>query len=69
MVNPLTETPAIAVSFTDSNTREIKALIVGPPDTPYALGFYEVSCRLDDLDFSRTLIVCVLSVSHHNSSR
>lgn len=41
--NQLTETSAIAVSFTENNTREIKALIVGPPDTPYGLGFYQVS--------------------------
>lgn len=33
---------ALAVSTQDSNMRQIRALIVGPPDSPYEFGFYEV---------------------------
>ena len=43
MDNHLTGDPAIDISYKETNIREINALIVGPPDTPYALGFYQVS--------------------------
>lgn len=41
----LTETPAIDIEYKDTNIRELHALIVGPPETPYALGFYQVNLR------------------------
>lgn len=36
----------MTVTYRESNIRRVKALIVGPPGTPYALGFYQV-CRVD----------------------
>ena len=33
---------AIAVACQDTDVRNVKALIVGPPDTPYEFGFFEV---------------------------
>lgn len=33
----------MTVSYEEDNIREIKALLVGPPGTPYGLGFYRVS--------------------------
>lgn len=35
--------PAMTVHYKESNIREISALIIGPPGTPYAFGFYQVS--------------------------
>lgn len=34
---------ALAVACEDSDIRNVKALIVGPPETPYEFGFFEVS--------------------------
>ncbi|KAJ5592017.1 uncharacterized protein N7459_002386 [Penicillium hispanicum] len=34
--------PAMTVHYEESNIREISALIIGPPGTPYAFGFYQV---------------------------
>lgn len=33
---------AIAVVCRDVDVRNVKALIIGPPDTPYEFGFFEV---------------------------
>ena len=33
---------AIAVACHDADVRNVKALIVGPPETPYEFGFFEV---------------------------
>jgi ubiquitin-conjugating enzyme E2 Z len=33
---------AFTVAYDENNTRDIQALIIGPPGTPYELGFYEV---------------------------
>lgn len=33
---------AFTVRYEESNIRDIQALIIGPPGTPYELGFYEV---------------------------
>lgn len=33
----------MTVHYNESNIRNVTALIMGPPGTPYALGFYEVS--------------------------
>lgn len=35
--------PALAVAFRDANVRHVRALIVGPADTPYEFGFFGVS--------------------------
>jgi ubiquitin-protein ligase len=43
----MVETQAIEISYKEDNTRELKALIIGPPDTPYAQGFYQVSLETD----------------------
>ena len=46
--NELTEAPAIDISYKEKNIRELNALIIGPPDTPYAQGFYQVSLDTDE---------------------
>lgn len=33
---------AIAVACRDVDVRNVKALIIGPPDTPYEFGFFDV---------------------------
>jgi len=33
---------ALAVAFRDRDVRNVKALIIGPHDTPYEYGFFEV---------------------------
>ena len=33
---------ALAVGYQESNIRNVKALIIGPPDSPYEFGFFEV---------------------------
>lgn len=32
---------SLAVAFRDSDVRSVRALIIGPPDTPYQYGFFE----------------------------
>lgn len=41
-VHMLTSLPAIAVACRDVDVRNVKALIIGPHDTPYEFGFFEV---------------------------
>ncbi|KAK5093636.1 hypothetical protein LTR16_007508, partial [Cryomyces antarcticus] len=36
---------SIAVAYRDMDVRHVKALIVGPPDTPYEFGFFEFDVR------------------------
>lgn len=45
----LTENSAIAVACRDSDVRNVKALIIGPPDTPYEFGFFDVGTKDDVL--------------------
>lgn len=33
---------ALAVACKDADIRDVKALIIGPPNTPYEFGFFEV---------------------------
>ena len=33
---------AITATCRDSDIRNVRALVVGPPDTPYEFGFFEV---------------------------
>jgi len=42
---PLTLFVALAVACRDVDVRNVKALIIGPHETPYEFGFFEVSCR------------------------
>lgn len=35
-------TIALAVAFKDRDVRNVKALIIGPHETPYEFGFFEV---------------------------
>ncbi|KAJ5307039.1 hypothetical protein PENANT_c003G11818 [Penicillium antarcticum] len=37
---------AFTVAYDEKNTRDIQALIVGPPGTPYELGFYEFAIKI-----------------------
>ena len=39
---------SLAVDCRDSDVRHVRALVVGPPDTPYEYGFFEF-----DLKFGR----------------
>ncbi|MCJ1342438.1 hypothetical protein MMC31_000622 [Peltigera leucophlebia] len=38
---------AIAVVCRDADVQNVKALIIGPPDTPYEFGFFEVGTKLE----------------------
>ncbi len=40
---------AIAVACRDVDVRHVKAMIVGPPDTPYEFGFFDVCCGISML--------------------
>ena len=42
----LTIVTAIAVACRDVDVRHVKAMIVGPPDTPYEFGFFDVRDQL-----------------------
>ena len=53
----LTNLKAIAVACRDSDVQNVKALIVGPPDTPYEFGFFEVRTVLGSFVFSDSLSV------------
>lgn len=37
--------PAIAVACKDIDVRNVRAIILGPHETPYEFGFFEVSLR------------------------
>lgn len=37
---------ALAVAVQESDIRDVKALIVGPADSPYQFGFFEVSLSI-----------------------
>lgn len=47
--NPLTVATAIAVACRDSDVRNVKALIIGPPETPYEFGFFDVGGQVAPL--------------------
>lgn len=32
----------MTIHYSEKNVRQITALLIGPPDTPYAFGFYQV---------------------------
>lgn len=36
---------SIAVGLRDSDVRHVRALIIGPPDTPYEFGFFEFQVK------------------------
>lgn len=37
---------SIAVAYQDRNVRNVRALIIGPPDTPYQYGFFEFNLKV-----------------------
>lgn len=37
--------PAIAVACRETDVRNVRALIVGPSETPYEFGFFEVGTQ------------------------
>lgn len=37
---------SLAVAVKDSDVRNIRALIIGPPETPYEYGFFEFECKM-----------------------
>lgn len=37
---------SIAVACRDSDVRSVRALIVGPPETPYQYGFFELDMKV-----------------------
>jgi ubiquitin-conjugating enzyme E2 Z len=37
---------ALAVACRDVDVRNVRAIIIGPPETPYEFGFYEVRLLL-----------------------
>lgn len=42
-VGVLTGGAALAIASSESDVRFLSAMIIGPPDTPYEFGFFEVS--------------------------
>ena len=44
-ISLLTISPAIAVACNERDVRDIRALIIGPADTPYEFGFFEFSVK------------------------
>lgn len=50
----LTSLPAIAVACRDVDVRNVKALIIGPHDTPYEFGFFEVPICCESARFARS---------------
>lgn len=44
-VRKLMSLTAIAVACRDVDVRNVKALIIGPPDTPYEFGFFDVCLK------------------------
>ena len=43
--DPSRHTPALAVACRDVDVRHVRALIIGPPDTPYEFGFFEFAVK------------------------
>ena len=39
---------SLAVACRDEDVRQLRALIIGPPDTPYEFGFFEVRPQYQD---------------------
>lgn len=39
---------SIAVACRDSDVRNVKALIIGPPETPYEFGFFDFSVKFPE---------------------
>lgn len=48
---------AFTVRYEENNIRDIQALIIGPPGTPYELGFYEVRSTYPRLGLSTPMEV------------
>lgn len=67
LVNQLTVAKAIAVACRDSDVRNVKALIIGPPETPYEFGFFDVGGQVVPL-IDELLTVCA-SVQRQISRR
>ena len=57
--DPLTPATAIAVACRDSDVRNVKALIIGPPETPYEFGFFDVGGQVIPL-VDELLTICAL---------
>lgn len=53
----LTLPTAIAVACRDSDVRNVKALIIGPPETPYEFGFFDVGGQVIPL-VNELLTIC-----------
>lgn len=58
---------ALAVAYRDSNVRKIRALIIGPPDTPYEFGFFEFSMEISDDYPIKPPKVKALTTNHGNT--
>ncbi|GAB7356207.1 hypothetical protein MBLNU459_g6787t1 [Dothideomycetes sp. NU459] len=39
---------SLSVAFREDNVRNVRALIIGPPDTPYEFGFFELKIKCSD---------------------
>lgn len=60
---PLLTLTAMTVHYKEGNVREISALILGPPGTPYALGFYEVGVHYTENSLRGTVHINRLTSS------
>ena len=44
----MTIDPALAVAHREDDVRNVRALIIGPPETPYEFGFFEFRAKFGD---------------------
>jgi len=44
-----TNLSAFAIAFKEEDVRDVRALIIGPPGTPYEFGFFEVCLQVCSL--------------------
>lgn len=51
---------SLAVAYRDEDLRQLRALIIGPPDTPYEYGFFEFHVRFPkDYPISSPTVTCI----------
>jgi ubiquitin-conjugating enzyme E2 Z len=53
---------ALAVACQEADIRSVKALIIGPPETPYEFGFFEVCYRFHCVDHRADLLAVLYQI-------
>ncbi|KAJ5630287.1 Ubiquitin-conjugating enzyme E2 [Penicillium longicatenatum] len=62
---------AMTIHYSEKNIRQITALLIGPPDTPYAFGFYQlaISIPLDLPDYPARPPIVTLRTTNQGKTR